>query len=359
MAIHCKNQVLPLHLYFEDVRGKVYDITKIWNKQSEIKYDELPILMENARIGLRFYLESEDIDIQNASLRIQTSRYRDVEEKEIFTIPLSSKEELHWLYQGEKKDEEFPWRMGVYFIELHLNGNVYVGGFNVVPLHLNVSQVEKMHDFLNEQVRGIIYDFVYSGESLNTNSNLDLPEYWYYDYARQLSEYYTGFMHSMTKLTKRPHEYIQTIYEPSLTQGRTDSKSIRWATSNKGQVKNRGAAQQLYTLNKKKHSHINTKPNKWLKNILLIWANDISEVSLAIQKDKERLIKRSNELKSEYEGIIARKEKLANRKDVGENTRRDIKSRLIMCEKDQVKAQNQYHILKNWLNLCKRQIMPT
>ncbi|MFT4416033.1 hypothetical protein ACLM5H_19410 [Fredinandcohnia humi] len=255
------------------------------------------------------------------------------------------------MYIGGKKDEEFPWRMGVYFLELHVNGRIYNGGINVVPLHLEKSQVEKMHSFLNEQVHSIIYDFVYSIKSLNKIEDVDLPEYWYYDYARKLGEFFYDFMHAMTKITKHPKEQIQSCYEASAKLGKTDNVSIRWGISNKGQMKNKGAFQQFYYLNKTKRNNNNNKANQWLKNILILWMKDISNVSLAIKKDIAVLQKKINELNTIHEELLEKIEKLSYRRNVGENTKRDLKSRLIMSKKDMIKAQNQHSVLTAWLSL--------
>lgn len=353
MAIHCNRSTFPFSLYFEDVNGRSYPITKLWDSRGEVLHEDLLVLKENARIGIRFYTENEYISNEylGTFIQIQTSRYRDVEEKEVINIPLAStSEKIHWLYQGNT-DEEYPWRMGIYLIEFHINGNVFYTGIKVIPIHLKVEQVEKMHQFLNEQVHGIIYDFVYSNESLAENEEVELPQYWYYDYARRISEYYTDFMHAMTKITKYPKDQIITERKTSLQIGKSDGKSIRWEVSNKGIVKNRGSYQPVFHLNKRKRQELNTVPNQWLKNLLLIWVKDIGKVSRAIRKDADSLQRKISELKVTYASLLERKEKLSHRRNVGEYTKRDIKSRLIMVQKDITKAKKQYCILNGWIDL--------
>lgn len=353
MATLCNETMLPFTLYFEDRNNFHYEVTEVWKYRDQIRLDQLPILKENAKIGIRFYADTEEVFDSQSICKIQTNRYDELDEQEVYIKSLSETDDtIDWIYDNAR-NEDFPWRMGVYIFELVYKEKKYVGGINVLPHHLNQRQVEQIHNYLNKQVEGIIYDFVYSNQA-PSETNHTLQKHWYYDYARQLSEHYHEFMFAMTALTKHPKDLIKPEYHISMKPGKLDRKSIRWSQSNKGIAKNSGNFHQSYQLVKKKVNHYDSKDNQWIKNILLLWKRDISEVYRYIKKDEKLLWNMKKEQQVQLEEYLRKKANLFKKRDVGENTKKDINSRILMAEKEINLLSKQKGILDNWLELLHR-----
>ncbi|GEK58153.1 hypothetical protein CHL76_09500 [Marinococcus halophilus] len=353
MAIHCNGEKIPITLYFQDNFFNKYIVDQLWKKEEEIDFSAIPVLKENARIAYCF--KKDDVeDEHHAQVKINTSRYTESDELEVIQKGATTdKDFLCQIYSGGDQ-EEFPWRMGVYFLEVNYKGKIYKGGIYVLPLHLDKNQVESVHQYLDQQVKDIIYDFVFSNQSLLREESADLPQYWYYDYTRYLKKHYANFSYSITKILKLPHNQIVTNYSPSLNAMKMDHRSIRWANTTKGLAKNASSTQQPYYLNKRKKLEYNTKYNQWLNHILLSWKNDINEVERLVNNDYKQVQKK---LKSIEEDIIQYKQRiksLESRQDAGENAKRDVKSKEKMAQKDLRQAKSQSQNLMDFLNVLKR-----
>ncbi|MFB9859592.1 DUF2357 domain-containing protein [Salinicoccus siamensis] len=354
MATHYKGEVLPFRCYFEDRFGRPYEVEQLWKSEEDINVSRLTVLKENSRIGLQFYVDEREVHDSEAVCKIQTNIYDSSDEQVVFNHPLQvGRGRKKWLYQAND-NEEFPWRMGVYFIEVFFGGERYVGGINILPHHLDESQVRHLHEYLNEQVQDIIYDFVYSNKTLSNDEGADLPKYWYYDYARKIAEIYDEYMYCMTAIERNPHDYIQTSYKPSVRAGKIDHKSIRWASSNKGLAKNAGVQQSNFQLNKKKIRNFDSKENRWLKNILLMWRKDLLEVSSYIENDLDSYQRKLKEQQDKHNKVKQEKGMLLAKSDTGENTKKDIKSQMYMLEKDIKKTRTKVSILNEQLGVLEK-----
>lgn len=349
MATHYNSEVLPFSLYFEDKNRKPYEVTNLWKKGEQLDVTRLPILKENAKIALQFYVDdSQDYD-NKAFCEIQANMFNENNEQ------ISIKQKLDignyndsWIYEG-KNEEEFPWRMGVYLLEVYYAGNRYISGIKVLPHHLEESQVEKVHEYLNSQVQDIIYDFVYSKKTPSDNLEQILPKYWYYNYARKLKEKYSEFIYAMTAITKNPREQLDTVYKPSLQHGQLDNKSFRWAVSNKGLAKNARYGNQEYKLIKRKVVNNDSKENQWIKNILQVWDKDVLDVINLIRQDAHNLENKLKSLELEFDNYNDRYSYLKQKNDVGENTKKDVRSQILMTRKGISEIKKQLTVLRSWL----------
>ncbi|CAM3125674.1 hypothetical protein FITA111629_05170 [Filibacter tadaridae] len=354
MVTHYKEKPLPFSFYFEDKYKRKYEVMELWKSEVGMEVSKLPILKESSIFGLQFYVGDEEEYDPQSYCSIQTNLYDQtdgqIERKYSLGIGCSGK---RWLYQGGN-GEEFPWRMGVYFLEVYYKGETYIGGINVLPNHLDEKQVREIHNYLNEQVQDIIYDFVYSNKTFSNDDETVLPRYWYYDYARKIDERYYEFMYCMTAIEKNPKDRMESLYKASIRSGKIDHKSIRWSVSNKGLAKNAGNHHSNFQLNKKKVTSYDSEGNRWIKNILLIWKKDILNVTFYIKRDLNSYRNKLKEQKEEYIRIYDEKEYLMSKRDSGENTKRNVKSQLIMIGKDMRNTNIKVSILKGKLDVLKK-----
>lgn len=342
MATLCKGEVLPFTLCFVDKNEKEYNVEELWTSDADIKTEQMRVLRENAKIGVRFYSNDLAFD-EHAVCFIQTNRYNARDEREVHKQALViNPKETHWIYKGES-GEEFPWRMGIYLLSVEYMGKRYTGGIKVVPHHLDESQVQRVHEYLNSQIQGIIYDFIYTNKTPSEAIQANLPDYWYYDYARQVEENYDEFMFAMTGIEKNPSTSIETIYKAEAIVGKTDRKSFYLAIKT--------AKNSDINYNKKKQSHYNSKENMWIKNVLLVWEKDVVETEEQIKKDRNSLLRKLEQqelVKSRYKTEQTR---MLFQGDIGENTKKDIKSRLSMANKDIEMTKKQLALLNRWIML--------
>ncbi|MGE6202973.1 nuclease domain-containing protein [Guptibacillus hwajinpoensis] len=354
MVTRYKDKKLPFSCYFEDRFERKYEVKELWKSEGDMEVSNFPILKENSIIGLQFYVEEEVMYDPQSYCSVQTNLYDESDEQVVLKHSLKLGDaDKEWVYQGGN-DEEFPWRMGVYFLEVYYKGERYLGGINVLPHHLNERQVKEIHDYLNEQVQDIIYDFVYSNKTFSKNDETVLPKYWYYDYARKIAEVYEEFMYCMTAIEKNPKERMESMYKPSVRSGKIDQKSIRWSLSNKGLEKNAGIHQNNFQLNKKKMTNYDSKENRWIKNILLIWKRDILNVASYIKRDLNNYSNKLKKQKEEYDRIYQEKEFLMSKRDPGEYTKRNVKSQMLMIEKDMNNTRTKVSILKGKLDILSK-----
>ncbi|SFM44630.1 hypothetical protein [Salibacterium qingdaonense] len=356
MAIRCNNEILPISIHFEDRNGKSYHINEIWDNNKKINANNIPILKENAMINARFYGDGlSDFD-EEAVCKIQTSLFNDLSSDEVKQFNMSTtKEKFHSIYDGSSNNNEpFPWRMGVYFLEILYKGKKYYGGINVLPHHLDKSQVEEVHNFLNNEVEGLIYDFVYSNKEKTDNFDYDLPKYWYYNYARKLAANFHDFMYAISTIIKNPTDRIISQYKPSLKHGKVDKKSIRWSYSNKGATMNSGSINQQYTLSKTKVTSYNeSKENQWVKNILLLWEKDVFEVSRYINNDIVLIQHKKNKQQKELDELKHQQTTYNKKRDIAKAQMNDFRTRISMIESEINKSKRQILQLQKWHELLK------
>lgn len=354
MATRYNNQDLPLSFYFEDRFQRQNEVLELWENKEDMRIEKFPVIKENSIIGVKFFVSKEEEHDPESYCSIQTNLYDQMDErmeiKQFLGIGLSEKK---WIYQG-KDNEEYPWRMGVYFLEVYYKGKRYWGGINVLPRHLDENQVSEIHSYLNEQVQDIIYDFIYSSKKFSNNEKSVLPKYWYYDYASKIAERFEEFMYIMTAIEKNPANQILSVYIPSVLTKKLDRKSIQWAMSAKGLAKNTGNNQHGFQLNKEKAENINSNENQWVKNIILVWKKDVYNVTTYIKRDFNQYKDKMKEHKEEHSLLCDKKEYLLGKKDTGENTKKNINSQIFMLEKEMKNTNTKIAILKKKLDVLSK-----
>ncbi|TDL82098.1 hypothetical protein [Peribacillus frigoritolerans] len=350
MAIHCNSDALPFQIVFKGNNYKE-DISHVWSDYS-INRDELISVGENLPTGIQFFVEDENDFDENAYIRVETSLYDELEEQEVRKIPLSNNDDnIEWFYRA-KDQEVYPWRMGIYIIEVVYKGERYFTGFMVEPLHLLVSQVQWIHDYLEKSVEGIIYDFIYSNNSLSKPITEDLSSYWYYDYARFIQHNKQSIIFSLFSIERDPSKNVIGTNIISNIPGKVDSKSQRWFMTSKGIAKNLGLQPYVYHNNKKKILLTNNKENQWLKDTILLWMKDLNIVQSEIVSDYSKLVKDIHTEEVSIKQYEASTEKLFTKRDVAKPQINQMWTKIKIAKQNIHK----YKVLKKTLGLWKKDL---
>ncbi|MGR3776052.1 nuclease domain-containing protein [Bacillus paramycoides] len=330
MVIRYKDKKLPFTISFthgneEKQFHYLYSSNEYTNQQSTIE------IYEGLRVGIKFYPDSpEDFD-EEARIEVQTSLYDEDDNQVTFNIPLSNTyDEIGWVYQN-KDGENFPWRMGTYLIKAYYKGNSYVLGFFVKPLYLSTEQVYAVHEYLESKIEGLIYDFVYSKQSMSQEKENVLTN-WYYDYARYMLDHKELVFYLLLSLEKQPLSHLLGENEVSLIPGKIDKNSIRWSSTVKGLSKNNGVGDQTYYYNRIKKVDYNNKANQWIKTILSRWSTELHEVIGAISNSHSLVKKDLNKLIQQQNELLQKKEYLYKQREVARPTKVGVHSLITITD---------------------------
>lgn len=319
MATRFNNLTLPFTLSFHGTFNYVSPVKEVW-KDYRGAVDLLAEIGENAPVDLHFYVEQESDWDEEAYICIETSIYNENEVQELKTFPLQIKHEdnrhVNTLYVDSKKSGDYPWRLGRYGITIYYKGQYYTTYVNVIPLHLDSSEVQWMHNYLENSIEGIIYDFIYTHKSKNQTDYEELSTYWYFDYSRFIHDHKEEIIYALLQMERNPSSTIVSEYLISPIQKKLGQKSLMWAYSGKGIAKNHGMQPHIFYNNKEKHETNKTKENQWLKNILLLWIKDLKIVQMALQKDYDKLLADFDKTKNDLVNYQEQRTQLSGKRDV-------------------------------------------
>lgn len=284
MAILYKNKQIPITLQFV-MSGEVtssltfhtlYDVL-LPNQQPEV------FINEGMSIGVRFYIDEEIKHLPNASLQIETSLYNDNGKTDTIKIPIQFENCITWLFQYNR-NEEFPWRLGIYRVTLIYEGTTYYTFFGVNPIHLNKQQVTRIHNFLKQELDSLCYDLVFSNHSQSIDHFLDERTEWYFIYTKWLKRHEDLIYQLLMQLCRNVKGYTKTTYLEQPMLRKQDHKTTRWQYTTKGISVNKGNHPMIFYLNKQKELDINTAENRWVKNTMVSWASLIKEAVRQMQQ---------------------------------------------------------------------------
>ncbi len=211
---------------------------------------------------------------------------------------------------------------------------MYVSAIFVKPLRMSIEQVNRMHDYLEKQVDGLIFDFIYSNKTSSSPLENNLSTSWYYDYARYIKTIQEEFMYMMTMIVKSPIEVVRGGYQLETIPKKMDRKSIQWSLTIKGMTKNAGSTQSQFYMNKKKFSVYQTRENEWIKNIIVEWKHEVGLVKELLKKDYLKGIQMQKIKGQELEKRKEVQRSFIGKTDVAVSTKKDISSKIFMVEKE-------------------------
>jgi hypothetical protein len=346
MATLCNNSILPFTIVI--VHGDdIKKVEKIYLSNSHTKTDEQIELKEGLKTGFQFFVDREGDMDKDAKIEIQTSLYNNTDTQESLVYSLTEESITNWVYLN-KNHETFPWRMGTYLLRIYYKGISYTTSFYVKPLYLNDNQVKTIHEYLEGKIEGIIYDLVYSNQSLAKQEN-DVKTNWYYDYARFMMDHKESINYFLLSLENQPISQIEVTHELSRIPGKIDRKTIKWENTRGGLSKNISSKNQTYFYNNVKKEKHNHKANQWMKTILFRWSGDIHTVIDVISNGYDSTNKKIATLKEKAKDLESRKEYIRVQKEVARTEIVDLKAQTTILNKDLKKYKEAHLQQKKWL----------
>ncbi|WP_010492520.1 nuclease domain-containing protein [Paenibacillus elgii] len=323
-------------------------VKEFWgrNEVSPKSIRDLILVKESIPIGVRLYTKEGAQKDSNAKVVIQTSMYDENGRQIDLHIPVSSKDSEEYIYKYvDKKDKEFPWRLGVYFFDVYYDGFVYSSGINVAPIHITTEQVQHMHLLLEQEIEGICYDLIYTSKSTSNEFEF-LKMKSYYDYVLRLINEKDKITGSLMQIERNLINKVATQYKTGTYQMKVDHKSLRWKEV-------RGSS---FELNKRKVLSYDVPQNRWLKHVLLSWCNELLKIEELIEADcKEKMITISAKEEQRRQSE-ERKNAFYNAREISRASRDSMSSQLHQLEEDIKKLQRELGVLLRWNQLVKSMI---
>lgn len=343
MAIHCNGKSIPFRVNFVYSQSETVEVTQVWDSEIIPYNADFITINENWNIGIQFFVEHEEDWDEEARIEISTSLFDKEDNQEVLTYKLErDNTNIQWIYRN-KEDEFYPWRMATYLIDIFYKKQKYSTGFTVAPIHLRKEQIEQIHFFLQNKVEGLIYDYVYSNKSFsNINSNV-LNIHWFYEYVRYMMDVQDKLSFALNRVEKNPVMKLVNSYELSQKPGRIGIKSINW------DLKSSKQGMGLH-FNKKKKNVYDTDENRWIKNIILSWKNDIKVASSLIKKNYQ--LYQENILELQHEKILleVNLEKLQRKWNVSKTMILNLRSKIKIIEKECSEKERIIYQHKNWIS---------
>lgn len=355
MAIRYKES-LPFEVNFvvpgTDGRpNKPIPIQVFWETESEMDRSLFQFIHEGVPLEVIFRSELE-VASRDSVLYIETSRFNEMGDHQPFSIPLER--ESFTLFTRDQRDseqEEFPWRLGNYFIKVRIGDRNYYSGIQVVPNNLTLEQVNQIHDRLENEVEGLCYEFILSQKAFTESDIEESPERWYYDYVMWIldrKELIQGFLQS---IERNPHDDVKTEYNVSTRAGRQDARTERWLQTSHGMSYNQGITPPLFALNRMKQINLDTAPNRWIKKIVSMWKSELMEVSKLLVTDIETMQQEETQLKISMDQAKELIERLQKARDVYDKYKKVSRSQFLQTQAKRNAIQKRRLILVDWLRV--------
>ncbi|MCS7464994.1 hypothetical protein N0M98_33465 [Paenibacillus doosanensis] len=336
---------LPFEVEFftDATTSNTQKVSEFWSRGavSPKSIDHLVSIKEGIQIGARLFTKDGFEKDDKARLVIQSGTY-DEEGKQIdINIPITSQGTMEYIFYHER-NQLFPWRLGVYFLDVHYNDTIYSSAIFVSPLHLSRDQVQHMHLLLEQEVEGICYDLIYTSRS-TSNEHEFLDSKSYYDYVLRLINEKDNIDAALYTLKRNLISQVKTNYQESPSEKKIDHKSLRW----------KAVRGESFSLNKKKTLTCDIPANQWIKHVLYFWKQDLAHIEKDIDEDckKLQLLIRSKEEERRYNE--ERKRNWWYDRELSQESRDSMRSIIHRIEDDIKKAERQYSILTRWNQLVK------
>ncbi|CQR52546.1 hypothetical protein [Paenibacillus riograndensis] len=292
-------------------------------------------IKENIPLGIRLYAKDEKLP-KDSKVIIESSTYDEFGKQKRLTIMETTRDHHEYLFMPHTGDE-FPWRLGVYFLEVHIGQDVYGSGLMVSPIHLSQEQVQHMHHLLEQEIEGMIYDLIFTQTSTSQEHEI-LRTKSYYDYILRLINDKEFLSANLMQIERNPLSTIETFYDVGTFPCKQDQKSLRMK-----QVKGNAV-----DFNKRKRLILDLPANRWIKHVLLSWKNELLTVSSAIEVDLTHALTRMAKKEDDKRANEKHKQRYFNARDISYEARSAMSRRIYRLADEIVRIQREVGVLSRW-----------
>ncbi|WP_310831367.1 hypothetical protein [Paenibacillus pedocola] len=298
---------------------------------------------ENIPLGIRLYAKNEELP-KDTKVIIESSTYDEFGKQKRLTVAETTRDHNEYLFMPHTGDE-FPWRLGVYFLEVHVGQEVYSAGLMVSPIHLSQEQVQHMHHLLEQEIDGMIYDLIFTQTSTSQEHEI-LKMKSYYDYVLRLINDKDFLSSSLMQIERNLLSTIETIYKAEAFQGKQDQKSLRM-----NQVKG-----NTTNFNKRKRLIIDLPANRWIKHVLLTWKSELLNVSGAIEVDLTQALTTMAKKEEDKRASEMHKQRYFNARDISYEARSAMSRRIYRLADEISRTQREVGVLSRWHDVVQHMI---
>ncbi|WLR49924.1 DUF2357 domain-containing protein [Bacillus tianshenii] len=202
------------------------------------------------------------------------------------------------------KGKEYPWRCGVYPVEIVWEGNVYYSCYRVLPKNLNSKQMEMIHEQLNEQLQGLIVDYLHQKQFAERSDPLHRSSFW--RLLHWFQDNRKDLFSSLHMIMSNPHIEIGKVYTEESFPKRLDYRSARFENTLKGSVK-RGERYYNRSLVKETDNEANRLVKFRLLRLIDDLKQGIRDLHRTLQEIKEEVLMQEEDLaayKRRYELLL-------------------------------------------------------
>ncbi|MFE4760389.1 hypothetical protein [Bacillus mycoides] len=342
MVIHFKNEKLPITVVFRNKNNQPFPINRLWSPKDPIPQSEqalFPTLKENLGLYLEFKADSDEDFDPSATIKIQTSIFDEHDNQKELEFPMASTfSPTHVLYEyDEQQSSEYPWRMGLYLFEIEYKKQKYISGFHIEPLHMQLEQITSVHNYLDNKIEQIIFDFISNNSSLLTQSDDNTSSLWYMDYAKLLQEKYEMLSYALESISKRPSSNLIGKHQVEPVLKKQNAKSIRWAMSSKGLKSQVQTPRNASFYNYTKIEESNTLDNQWIKNILMRWNLDLKRVTNLLKSHIQVVKADIQSEKSKQEELATKLNELKGKRNISNSQVYDLRTKIKISKESEEK----------------------
>lgn len=309
------------------------------NHNFSLREETLIIFREQIPLGVSFHFKDsfKQDDIEEAKLVFQSGSYDEYGKQENIIIPFTKEKIKNYNLFDYKNNQDFPWRLGIYFFEIYFLNDIYICPFTVLPIHFTEQQVKKIHFLLESQLENICYELVYTTMSTAKEDEF-LKTKSYYDYAMRIINQENIIKNTLIQFGRKINGSIQTSYKKQFFQKKIDNKSLKFSSMKNSQIE----------FNKKKIISFDNSENRWIKHVLYTWKNDIINVVKLIINDLQKLNRELKIQDYELELAIKRKKFVLNEWAASENSKKATISNVKKIEEKKRISSLQIALLQRW-----------
>lgn len=233
----------------------------------------------------------------------------------------------------------YPWRCGLYHFEVKYKDETYYGGFKVSPKNVDEEQLEKIHEFINSRLEGLVLDYLHHKKTFSNLAQIKMDSHW------QFIQWYK-------KTEKKLHQslnMIENVTENNMNKSyliekepkHLDNKSIRWLNSAKGQF-----YQYNGYLNRKLFLDNNSKSNRLVKFRLRAIINKIKNAVETLDEVIHSMELQWLELKDDIDELHHQVNKIQSDVRVSSKEKTRMKNSLITKEIEKNEVEQHLQNLK-------------
>ena len=193
------------------------------------------------------------------------------------------------LYSNDHAKEEYPWRCGTYHFEVKYKGEIFYGGFKVVPKNLDGNQLNYVHEFINSHLEGLAIDYVNYKKTFSNLEKLENSSHW--QFIQWFKTIESQLHQSLNMIESNSKKEMKKIYLLEKQPKHLDYESMKWENTAKGQ-----STKGSRFLNRKLILNPDSDSNRIVKFRISLLVKNINSTLETINEIHKEMVKQREEV---------------------------------------------------------------